>query len=163
MGKKSKLVGNRFQEDFANSVPSNILIERYKDAPTRFKRVDNPADFWVNAGYFVLLVECKSTMDTNLPLGNIRMNQVWKMLENTCKFRTFGGFVFNFRKYNQTYFVFIDDFMEWYLSRPTASSIPLSWIRAHGYKISQRQIVTRWRYGVQGLLDWVKEMKVNGI
>lgn len=162
MGKKSSSVGHRFQEDFTKSVPNHLLVERYKDSPTRFKNVANPADFWINAGEFVLLVECKSTGDTALPLGNIRMDQVWKMLIGTSKTRTFGGFAINFRKYEKTYFVFVDDFVNWYLHR-TSSSLPLSWIRSHGYLLSGRKAITRYRYGVQGLLDWVRRLKLDGI
>lgn len=162
MGKKSKQVGNKFQEDFAGSVPYNILVERYKDSPVRFKKVTNPADFWINSGYFVLLVECKTTNDTCLPLANIRMDQVWKMLCHTTKFRTFGGFAINFRRYNQTYFVFIEDFIHWYMTN-RSSSLSFEWIRRHGYKVSQQIKVSRWRYGVQGLLDWVKAVKLDGI
>jgi penicillin-binding protein-related factor A (putative recombinase) len=162
MGKKSKRVGNIFQEDFTKSVPKNILIERYKDSPTRFKHVDNPADFWINAGGYVLLVECKSTGDSNLPLGNIGMGQVWKMLIATSKVNTFGGFAINFRKYDQTYFVFVSDFINWYLGSH-GSSLPLVWIKTHGYRISSRMAISRSRYGVKGLLDWVREVKVDGI
>jgi len=162
MGAKSKQVGNKFQEDFVRSVPNDVLVERYKDSPVRFKHVDNPADFWINAGEYVLLIECKSTNDTSLPLGNIRMGQVWKMLLSCCKKRTYGGFVINFRRFDQTYFVFIGEFLLWYITR-SSSSLSREWIREHGYRISQKQIISRWRYGVSGLLDWIREVKIDGI
>ena len=163
MGKKSKKVGNAFQEDFSNSVPSNLYHDRYKDSPVKFKAVTNPADFFVNADCYLLQVECKTTDDSSLPLKNIRMDQVWKMLEHTCKLNTFGGLLINFRKYNETYFIFISDFVYWYLFSKTSSSLPLHWIKEHGYRLSQKQRISRWRYGVQGLLHWIKEVKYYGV
>jgi penicillin-binding protein-related factor A (putative recombinase) len=164
MGKKSKKEGNKFQKDFEESVPGNLYCDRYKDSPIRFKAVTNPADYFLNSGFYTLLVECKTTDDTNLPLKNIRMDQIWKMLCITCKLNTFGGLLINFRKYDATYFVFVSDFVHWYLNR-TSESVPLYWIKSHGYKLSQKQRVTRWRYGVQGLLNWIMEVKfdVSGV
>ena len=160
MGRKSKIEGNRFQEDFFNSVPDHLYCDRYKDAPVKFKAVTNPADYFLNSGYYLLQVECKTTDDTSLPLKNVRMDQVWKMLCNTCKLNTFGGLLINFRRHDETYFVFISDFAYWYINR-TSESLPLNWIKTHGYRLSQKQRVTRWRYGVQGLLNWIKEVKLD--
>ena len=160
MGRNQKKIGNKFQEDFFKSVPSNLYCERYKDAPTKFRAVNNPADFFLNTGYCLLQIECKTSKDNSFPLGNISMEQVWKMLCNTCKLNTHGGFLINFRKHNETYFVFVSDFIHWYLNRDRAS-IPIDWLKDHGYKVSQKLLRTRWRYGIQGLLDWIKEVKYN--
>lgn len=159
MGKKSKQEGTKFEHDFFSSVPNELYCERFKDAPTRYKKVTNPADYFVNAGNYLLLLECKTTKVKSLPLKNIRMDQIWKMLEATTKVNTFGGLLINFRAINQTYFVFVSDFVYWYLTNPSKASIPLEWVRQHGYKLAQKQKVTRWRYGVQGLLDWIKEVR----
>jgi penicillin-binding protein-related factor A (putative recombinase) len=160
MGAKSKKVGNDFQDDFAGSVPEYLLCERYRDAKTKFKMVVNPADYWINSGKFVLQVECKTTEDTSsLPLKNIGMEQVWKMLVSTTKLNTFGGFLINFRSINRTYFVFVSDFVNWYLLEKDRQSLSLEWIRNHGYKVSQQLKITRWKYGVEGLLQWVEENK----
>ncbi len=161
MGSKSKKVGNKFQEDFQKSVPENLYCDRYKDSPVRFRKVTNPADFFLNSGWYLLLIECKTTDDNHLPLKNIRMDQIWKMLVHTCKFNTFGGLLINFRKFNETYFVFVSDFVYWYLFHKTANALPLSWIKEHGYRLSQKKIVSRWRYGVAGLLHWIKEVKYH--
>lgn len=157
MGAKSKKVGNAFQEDFSKSVPEHLLCERYKDAKTKFKMVHNPADYWINSGKFVLQVECKTTDDTSLPLKNIQMEQVWLMLVNTTKLNTFGGFAINFRSINQTYFIFVHDFVKWFLIDKDRQSLSLEWIRTHGYKISQQLKIKRYRYGIEGLLRWVEE------
>lgn len=157
----SKKIGNKFQEDFLNSVPSNLYCERYKDSPVRFRAVTNPADYFLNSGDYLLLVECKTTNETtSLPLGNIQGEQVWKMLVCCSKKNTFGGFLLNFRSIEETYFVLVADFLHWHLTRDR-ESVPLSWIREHGFKLSQRKKISRWTYGIQELLDWIKEVKIQ--
>lgn len=155
MAKSAKKLGNEFQEDFVKSISSNLYVHRYKDSPTRFKNVANEGDYLVNAGEFTVIFECKTTKDSNLPLKNIGMKQVWLMLEATCKLNTFGGLLINFRKYNETYFVFISDFVQWYLNR-TQNSLPLYWIREKGFKVAQKIKIKRYRYGVLGVLNWVE-------
>lgn len=155
----AKKEGNKFQEDFEKSVPSELLCERYKDAPSRFKKVHNPSDYWINSGNFVLLVECKTTKNKSLPLANIGMEQVWKMIERAYKKNTFGGFAINFRSIEETYFVFLEDFIYWYLFIHDRESLSLSWIRQHGYRINSWKRRTRYRYDVVGLLEWVSEHK----
>lgn len=153
-----KKIGNVFQEDFISSVPDNVYFERYKDAPALYKKVSNPADYFIFSGKFMLLVECKTTKDGRLPIGNIGMEQVWKMLVATCKKNTYGGFAINFRTYEETYFVFIGEFIYSFL-KVGFKSLSLEWIRTHGYKISQKKKITRWKYGIEGLLEWVESSK----
>lgn len=151
--------GKKFEEDFKKSVPSHLLCERYKDSPVQFKRVNNPADYLINSGKFILLVECKSVKGISLPLKNIRDDQVWAMLTRTCKLNTFGGFLINLRQLNETYFVFVEDYVYWLLFVHDRESLSLEWLRKHGYKISQKKKIKRYKYGIQGLLDWVEQQK----
>lgn len=155
----AKNPGKKFEEDFESSVPENLLCERYKDSPIRFRKVHNPADFWINTGKLVLLVECKSTKSVSLPLNNIGMEQVWKMIERTCKLNTFGGFAINFRSLSKTYFVFLEDFLYWYLCEYDRESLSLEWVRTHGYEIPSARKIKRYRYGVASLLKWVEQQK----
>lgn len=155
----AKSEGKKFEEDFESSVPSHILCERYKDSPIKFKKVHNPADFWINTGKLVLLVECKSTKSTSLPLKNIGMEQVWKMIERTSKLNTFGGFAINFRRLRKTYFVFLEDFLYWYLCVHDRESLSLEWISSHGYEIVSTKKIKRYKYGVSSLLKWVEHQK----
>ena len=151
-----KKIGNRFQEDFSKSV-TDYYIERYRDAPTMYKNVDNPADFFIFSGKFIVLIECKSTKEvSNFPIKNIGMKQVWEMLRRTCHKHVFGGFAINFRTIDETYFFFVADFVKWYLTR-CRSSLSIQWIRAHGYKIAQKKKITRWTYGTNGLISWIDQ------
>lgn len=156
-----KKIGNSFQEDFQESIPSYLYWERYKDSPVHFKHVDNVADHFIFEGNYMLLVECKTTQEKHLPLQNIRLNQIWKMMNACIKTNTCGGLLINFRSIGETYFIFVDDFVYWYLNC-RASSISKSWIQEHGYQLSQVKKISRWRYGVKGLLRWVKEVRFNG-
>lgn len=154
----SKKIGNKFQEDFEESIPENLYYTRYKDSPTQYKKVHNEGDYLVNAGKFICIVENKTTKGKSLPLGNIGMEQVWKMLCATCKLNTFGGFLINFRDLDETYFVFVTDFLYWYLNR-TSQSIPIEWVKNNGYRVSQKIRIKRFRYGVLGLLNYIEECK----
>lgn len=154
----SKQVGNKFQDDFASSIPQELYYSRLKDMPSqKFKKVHNEGDYTVFSGKFMLVVECKTTKDTNLPLANIQMNQIWKMILAVTKLNTFGGLIVEFRKYDICYFVPIDDFIRWYLyERNNRSNLPLTWIKENGYKVAMKKKISRFRYGVKGLLDWVE-------
>jgi recombination protein U len=152
----SKKIGNRFQEDFVRSVPKNCLIERYKDAPTRFKKVDNPADFWIFNGSFIVLIECKTTQEITFSLSNIRRNQLLKMLQRVQRKNVFGGYLIEYRELQKCYFIPVESFLNWFISRDR-ESLKLSWVRENGIEIPGHKLQTRYRWDVSVLLNWMEE------
>lgn len=158
---KSKSIGNRFQQDFEKSIPNNLYYRRLRDVGSGsngrfFRRVDNEGDYIIFNGNILVIFELKSTNSKSLPLSNIRMGQIWKMLENVVKKNTFGGLLIELRKYNECYFIFVEDFIYWYLFERNRKSLPYSWIKKYGYKVPRQIKRVRYKYDVQKLLNWIE-------
>lgn len=157
MGANQKKLGNRFQEDFVKSVPKGILIERYKDSPTHYRKVDNPADYWTFNSKFIVLVECKTTNKITFPLSNISNEQIKKMLTRCTETRNvFGGFLIEYRELQKCFFIPVDTFIAWYITRDR-ESLPFVWVRDNGIEISGVKKRTRFRWNVQKIFDWMEE------
>lgn len=153
---KSKVIGNRFQKDFEDSIPSNLYYRRLRDMTFKFKKADNEGDYLVYSGNILVIFELKSTKSKSLPLSNIRMTQIWKMLNCVTKKNTFGGLLIDLRAKDECYFVFIDEFIYWYLFERTRQSLSYEWIVQHGYKVPRRIKRTRYKYDIQKLLEWLE-------
>lgn len=152
-----KKIGNRFQEDFVKSCPSNVYVERYRDGGGKFKNVHNPADYFIFNGTFMVLVECKTVKTSSFPVSNVGLHQLWKMLLHCSNKNVFGGYLINFRKYNKTYFILVEDYYYWLIKR-TRQSVPTHTLNRLGYQVSSQLKRTRYRYGIEGLLEWVGEV-----
>lgn len=151
----SKKIGNRFQDEIASSIPKNLFYKRLRDLPNgRFKHVDNEGDFIVNANH-LLILECKTTKETNFPIDNIRMGQLWKMINAVTKDNVVAGYIIEYRKLDVTYYIPVSEFVYWYLTN-SRSNLPISWVKEHGYKVARKLKITRHVYGIVGLLDWIE-------
>lgn len=152
---KSKILGNRFQEDFERSVPKEYLIQRYKDSPIHFKKVYNPADYEIFNGKFLTLIECKTTQELTFPIGNIGRSQLWKMLEIITKRNVFGGFLIEYREIHKCYFVLVEEYIKWFLTRDR-ESLSMQWVITHGVEVPGRIIVKRYHWNIEFLLKWIE-------
>lgn len=74
--------GKKFEQVVRESFEKvdGVSIDRLRDAPTRFRNVDNPSDFIVYKKPHEIYVECKSHKGTTLPFDCIRPAQISKML-----------------------------------------------------------------------------------
>ena len=155
MKQNSKVLGNRFQQDFVKSVSENVLVERYRDAPVTFRHVDNPADFWMFNGKFITLIECKTTQEYTFALSNIRRNQLMKLLQHITYKNVFGGFLIEYRSLEKCFYVAAENFTEWFLQRDR-ESIPFNWIKEHGVEIPGTKLRTHFRWDINKLLEWIE-------
>ena len=151
----SKNVGKIFEEDFINSVEEGIFHYRFRDLPfhltrnAKYEVNNNPADFLIFHNYLFIL-ELKSCGGTSLPCTNIRDNQVNGLYKYNKMKGVVGGFVINFRKYNETYFLPIEDYLSIIKSR---ASIGIQEARAFGIHVEQKLKRTRYTYDVSKFLN----------
>lgn len=159
----SKNEGKKFEEDFKNSIPSDIWFRRLKDQPGMFFKKDENSyienednlirftqksdyDFEIFNGIYLYCLELKSINLRNLPYTKIKPHQI-EVLEKNQKFKNMiCGFIINFRKYEKTYFLNIDDFLN-YKKNNSARSISIdSVVLYNGILINQTKIRIRYRY-----------------
>ena len=151
----AKSEGKIFEEDFINSVPENIFHFRFRDLPyfltkgNKYPVLPNPADFLIFNNYLYVL-ELKSTKLSSYPLKNTRENQVEGLLKYSEKDKVICGFVINMRKYEETYFLHIDDYI---LLSKNCKSISIDKLRIYGKFIPQIKKITRYRYNLDKLFE----------
>lgn len=152
----SKNVGKIFEEDFINSVPDNLFHFRFRDLPhyltknSKYNVNNNPADFIIFSDYLFIL-ELKSTSSSSYPFSNTRDNQVKGLEKYSHKDKTVCGFIINMRKYNETYFIHIKDYI--YLQNESdRKSISIKDLRLFGVRIEQELKRTRYKYNVKFFL-----------
>ena len=98
--------GKQFEQSFKKSVPSNVLIYKFKDGTANFDgqkndnvrfQAKNVCDFMMFNGRYLYLLELKSLKGKSIPFGNFRDNQI-KELTKMQHFRNvIAGFIINFR------------------------------------------------------------------
>lgn len=155
----AKNVGKIFEEDFIKSVPDNLFNFRFRDLPffltrnAKYEVNNNPADFIIFSDYLFVL-ELKSTNNTSYPFDNTRDNQVKGLEKYSKKDKTICGFVINMRRYNETYFLFIDDYI--YLKNESGrKSISMNDLRIYGIRIPQELKRTRYKYDIEIFIEKV--------
>lgn len=165
MTKKS--VGKLFEEDFIKSVPDNLFHFRFRDLPysliknAKYDINNNPADFLIFCNYLFVL-ELKSTNNSSYPFENTRENQVKGLEKYSHKDKTICGFVINMRKYTETYFITIKDYL--YLQNESGrKSISLEDLRLFGIRIKQELKRTRYRYDIKTFLENICNIRNNVI
>lgn len=152
-----KNVGKIFEEDFIKSVPNNIFYFRFKDLPyfltknSKYEVSNNPADFIIFYNNLFIL-ELKSTDNTSYPFSNTRENQVKGLKKYSEKDKVICGFIINMRRYNETYFLRINDYL--YLEKESGrKSISIKDLRFYGVRIYQELKRTRYRYDIKTFLE----------
>lgn len=119
-------IGKQFEDNVKNSIPKNIFIYRPPDQAQafdmskeklRFSR-HSPADFFIYDGNrnMFLALECKtfqgscSIERTKKDKGIIHIYQVESLDKINAYYRAIAGFLLDFRKSDNTYFLSIDDY-----------------------------------------------------
>lgn len=148
-----KNVGKVFEEDFINSVPDNIFHFRFRDIPYFLTKTvgysvnNNPCDFLIFHEYLYVL-ELKSCAGTSYPVSNTRDNQVIGLDKYSKMVGVVSGFIINMRKYDETYFLRIQDYKLITLSK---KSVGIKDLRVYGVRINQILKRTRFRYNLEDL------------
>lgn len=151
------------------SVPEDVYYLRLNDPAQSFKNADNlrfslrnPFDNIMYRYPILMAVELKSSMNTGFSFWRSDFNNTKCMLkreqiEGLLRARKYygiiAGFVLNFRRTGNTFFVLIDDFIE-YTDKLNKKSINESDVRrAGGYVIGCKKLKVNYRYDIGGLFD----------
>lgn len=146
-------IGSRFEKDFKSSVSDYILRLRSMQG---FKGTDNPGDFLVYNGKYILFIECKTIKEGRFNLSNLRAMQLWKLVEACSNPNVFGGYLIYIRKTQECFFIETGKFLFWYLTRDR-QSIPYSWMKENGLLVPMQLKRTRYRYDIDTIYKWVEE------
>lgn len=119
-------IGKQFEDNIKSSIPKNVYLYRPPDqaqafdmsnSKLRFSR-HSPADFFIYDGNrnMFLALECKtfqgscSIERTKEDKGIIHLYQVESLDKINSYYRAIAGFLLDFRKSSNTYFLSIDDY-----------------------------------------------------
>jgi penicillin-binding protein-related factor A (putative recombinase) len=121
----------------------------------RVRTPKNICDFSVFKSPILLKLELKSTAQKSVSLDEkiIKSHQI-KGLEKINNYNGIvAGFIFNFRNYdNQTYFVYINDFIK-FTKETDRKSIPLDYCKETGIQVENKILRTNYRYDLDKLIS----------
>jgi len=155
----SKNVGKLFEEDFIASVPEDVFKFRFRDLPyfltknSKYTVNNNPADFFIFYDYLYIL-ELKSCKGTSYPMTNTRKNQVEGLTKYSKCDKVLAGFVINYRKYNKTYFIHIDDYI---IISKHKKSINIKDMELYGKLIEQNLKRVRYSYNIKKFINYKED------
>ena len=138
--------GKKFEQDFRASIPPDFYVERYKDDTAGFKGVANPADYRLYKYPYTFLLEFKTHKGKSIPLEKIRDSQIKGMAKAVEHKGIYGGFIFNYRDLEETYYVPVMAIVE-FINSKVRKSIPVEWCREQGVRIEQKKKISRYAYG----------------
>lgn len=157
--------GKIFESEIRDSVPNNIFFYRLKDpaqgfsggSTTRFS-LHNECDIFLYKYPVLVALELKSTQNTSLTFSltsndkNIKACQI-KGLSNFSLYDGIrAGFLFNFRKTGNTYFLDINDFLLFLLNSTKKSINEKDVIEYGGLEIESRKKRKRFVYNIEILV-----------
>ena len=151
--------GKRFEQNFKNSIPKDIFLYRFKDGSrawggnekVRFQAT-NICDYLMFDGSYLYLLEMKSTKAKSLPLANIKEHQINDLVKANKYANVVCGFLIEFSKVNEVYFLEIDKFQE-FMKTTERKSIPIDYCSDKGIKIEVTKLKTNSRYNVEKMID----------
>lgn len=173
--------GKKFEKDFKDSIPENVWFYKLRDSASGYQGGEkarftpsNICDFQLYHNKLFLL-ELKSTKEKSLSIGDIRKalyekkdSEGKKIKYNTGVVKTnqvegmrdavltnsniIAGFVVNFRRTNETFFLHINDFIN-FIDYNDRKSIPIEYFYEKGFLIHQKIKRVRWRYAIAYFID----------
>ena len=155
-------VGKIFEQDFKNSVPEGVYYLKLQDPTVSYSQTQTTR-FALKAPYDVVLckdgqmyaLELKSVQTKSLSYGPDKSCRIKeKQAEALCDAARSGavaGFVLNFRKYDETYFVPAGVFKK-HMESSLSKSFSFDDAKRCGIKIPQTKKKTHYRYDVSFLL-----------
>lgn len=148
--------GHIFEQEFKKSVPAGVYVKKLK-VMSGYRGGGNEGDFLLFKYPNLYIFELKSHKGASIPFDVVRDKQLVGLFNNShikgCK----CGFIFNFRDYEETYFVEIRDILD-YMESCGRKSFPLSWVKELGIKIEGKKIRTRYRYNLEKFLEVVEKI-----
>lgn len=152
---KGKSIGKLFEAEIKASFPTDFYVERYKDDTAGFYGVSNPADYRLYKYPFTFLLELKTHKGKSIPFSKLRDNQVQGMYRASQYKGIFGGFIFNFRDLEETYYIPVDQVIFYmdYQGKQGRKSFPVEWVREAGTLIPQTKKRVRYSYDLRSWLD----------
>jgi recombination protein U len=166
--------GKRFEEDFVKSVPDHVLIKRLNDNAAAWSGGENTRFSSNNECDFILFddntrtfygLELKSTKEKSLTFWRedfdvkgkkqsfmIKRCQIQGLQKWSQHFGVFG-FIINFRSLdNKTYFIMIDDFLD-YTSTMQKKSININDVlEMNPIELKSELSRTRYKYDIEQFL-----------
>lgn len=164
--------GKRFEQDFRNSITTDMYYLRIRDNPQSFENtarftLTNPYDCLIFYKSNLFCLELKSTISTSLSFwkedsdksANIKKCQIEGLTDASKHDNIVSGFILNFRNTEHTYFLDIKDFIK-FTNKTSKKSINEKDIIEHnGIIIAQHKKRTRYTYQMRNWLDF---MTTNG-
>ena len=170
--------GKRFENAFVKSIPDYVLVKRLNDNASAWSGGNNTRFTSNNECDYILFddhtrtlygLELKTTKDNSLTFWRedfedktkkqtfkIRKCQI-QGLEKWSKHLGVFGFIINFRSYqNRTYFISIDDFLD-YTSTLSKKSINIDDVlKMNPIEIKSKLMRTNYKYDVEDFLQQTK-------
>lgn len=149
--------GKDFEQQFKKSIPPSFYYYRLKDDMSGFKSINNPCDYFIFNTPHLHLFELKTHKGKSIPFTALTQGQIMGMYE-AKKFNGIkAGFVFNFRDIAETYYVDINDFMEYY-NTTSRKSVSLDFCKEKGLVVEQQKIRVKYKFNIEKLMEDI----VNG-
>lgn len=160
-------VGKQFEQQIKDSIPEGVFYYRLKDAASSFGQdstqtrfsLTNPFDFFMYKYPHLYAIENKSTATKSLSFAsdkktkgkNIKFNQITELKHAHDK-GLVAGFLFNFREVNETYFMFITDFLK--CTEQGKKSINVQDVRNYnGFLVPQKLKKVKYNYDITALIE----------
>lgn len=144
-------MGKTFEQEFKASIPPEYYHYRLKDDTSGFYGVSNPCDYILFRSPNLFLVELKTHKGKSIPFTHIRENQIQGMDKATQYGGVYGGFVINFRDLEETYYITVQDVIQ-FVKAGERKSIPVEWCREYGTRIEQTKKRVRYSYDLR---EWL--------
>jgi len=168
--------GKKFEQDFKNSVPSDVFFYRFRDGTASFEKNDNvrfqmyniaDCEIFFNRTLFIL--ELKSIADTSLSYSNIfyeNKKSSMKKKEDLYNAGLFdgiiSGYVVNFRKYKRTWFMSAKQLNEYLNSyHDLRKSIPVGYFNEYCTPIFNNKLKSKSGYEVKRFLQNITEDNIQ--
>lgn len=156
--------GKKFENDIKESVPDTCWIYRLRDNASSFAGGENTRFTSSNICDYLLLddktrtlmlIECKSTKGTSVPITMLRENQI-KGLQEASKHALVAGLIINFRnERNDTFFLLIDEYLKMMESINKKSFNIKDLEKIGAIRVESAKKRTRYTYNVEKLIKEV--------
>ena len=156
--------GKIFEDDFKASVPDDVYYLRLNDSSIGFDVENSSQRFALKSPYDIILckrgqmysMELKSCAGYSFSFYGKSANIKIRQVENLIKAKRAGSIsylILNFRKYEKTYAIDPDEFIN-FTKNTTKKSINLEDVKRFNSvrEIPQRIKVTRYRYDLESIL-----------
>lgn len=144
--------GHIFEDEFKKSMPDYVYCKKLQVSGMNYKGGGNEADFLVYLYPNLYLFELKSHKGKSIPFECIRDGQLLGLYRLSDFGGIFGGFIFNFRDVERTFYLSIDKVYSFMLESDR-KSFPISWCESYGIELEQKKLRTRYKYNVEKLLN----------